>query len=222
MLFRSNAVNFSSPILSELKLFNIIENHEINTINQYSNILLDIRKNQQANDRRNLRAFNMKDDEMTNAQFKINKHNLASEDDRKLLNRNHHQVVVKLRSNYLFIHFNLDENIIILSLNGHSDYYDYNLELRDNLETSIYLTDNFFKDDHNKKHNRGAYLYDNQYTKENITSDTLLVNLNVMKLIRLTYYTKIKTHSKREISEKQLERNYIEDSKRALFKKFME
>ena len=43
-----------------------------------------------------------------------------------------------------------------------------------------------------------------------------------MKLIRETYYTKIKTHSQREISEKQLERNYIEDSKRALFKKVME
>ena len=101
LFYLGNAVNFSSPILSELKLFNIIENHEINTINQYNNILLDIRKNQQANNRRNLRAFNMVDDEMTNAQFKINKHNLASEDDRKLLNRNHHQVVVKLSSNYL-------------------------------------------------------------------------------------------------------------------------
>ena len=222
LFYLGNAVNFSSPILSELKLFNIIENHEINSIHQYNNILLDIRKNQQANDRRNLRAFNMKDDEMTNAQFKINKHNLASEDDRKLLNRNHHQVVVKLSSNYLVIHFNLDENIIVLSLNGHFDYYDFNIELSDNLESSTYLTDKYFKDEHFKKHDRGAYLYDNQYTKENVTSDLQLVNLDIMKLIRETYYTKIQTHSQREISEKQLERNYIEDSKRALFKKFME
>ena len=164
----------------------------------------------------------MIDDEMTNAQFKINKHNLASVDDRKLLNRNHHQVVVKLSHNYLVIHFNLDENIIILSLNGHSDYYDYNTELADNLESSTYLTDNYFRDTYYKKHDRGAFLYDNQYTKENVTSDLQLVNLNIMKLIRETYYTKIQTHSQREISEKQLERNYIEDSKRALFKKFME
>ena len=120
------------------------------------------------------------------------------------------------------IHFNLDENIIVLSLNGNSDYYDYNTELADNLESSTYLTDNYFRDTYFKKHDRGAFLYDNQYTKENITSDMQLVNLNIMKLISETYFTKIKTHSQREISEKQLERNYIEDSKRALFKKFME
>src|SRR5699024_7719316 len=191
LFYLGNAVNFSSPILSELKLFNIIENHEINTMHQYNNILLDIRKNKQANDRRNLRAFNMVDDEMTNAQFKINKHNLASEDDRKLLNSNHQQVVVKLLSNYLVIHFKLDENIIVLSLNGHFDYYDFNTELSDNLESSTYLTDKYFKDEHFKKHDRGAYLYDNQYTKENVTSDLQLVNLDIMKLIRETYYTKI-------------------------------
>ncbi len=222
VVYLGNAVNFSSPILSELKLFNIIENHEINTMNQYNNILLDIRKNQQANDRRNLRAFNMVNDEMTNAQFKINKHNLASEDDRKLLNRNHHQVVVKLASNYLVIHFNLDENIILLSLNGHFDYYDYNIELADNLESSTYLTDKYFKDDHFKKHDRGAYLYDNQYTKENVTSDLQIVNLDIMKLIRETYYTKFKRTPKGKFQKSSLSVIILKIPNVPYSKKFME
>src|SRR5699024_6674248 len=60
IFYFGNAINFESPILHGLKIFNILENHKINTAKIYHydfNIMLEINRNDNANEQRNVRAF---------------------------------------------------------------------------------------------------------------------------------------------------------------------
>ena len=76
-----NAVNFSSPILANLDIFNYLQNHKINTTRQYNNILIELRKNKNVNDKKNLRAFDSSNDAMTTAEFNFNDYQLTSPND---------------------------------------------------------------------------------------------------------------------------------------------
>ena len=63
IFYFGNAVNFDSPVLHGLKIFNILERHPINTAKIYKydyNIMLEINRNDNANEQRNTRAFSSK------------------------------------------------------------------------------------------------------------------------------------------------------------------
>lgn len=223
IIYLGNPINFSSPILAGLEIFKILENHPVNTCRVYKNklnIVLEMYKNDNANERRNTRAFASNDDSMTTGQFEVNNFMLASDNDLFKIKANPRHVYVKLVSDYLDIFFNRDTFDIVLSIKKTiPNDYDYNLKLKDNTSTSIYLNPKYFDEDEIKKIDRGAYLFENNYSKDYITNDFHeLNNLKILKLIREFLHDdtpEVETESK----EFQYELNYIEQSKRGLMKK---
>ena len=223
IFYFGNAVNFESPVLHGLKIFNILEKHPINTAKIYKydfNIMLEINRNENANLMRNTRAFGSEQDAMTTAQFETNDFNIATENDRNQIKKNPRFIYIKLQNDYLKIWFNRDSLDIILSIVSNVDEeYQYNLQLKDNKEDSIYLNESYFDEQHIKKIDRGAYLFENNFSKNYITTDYAgLSELKINKIIR--EYLRTETESSEiENKEKQFQKNYIEQSKKSLMTK---
>lgn len=225
IFYFGNATNFDSPILEGLKIFNILENHPINTAKVYKyafNIMLEMNKNVNANEIRNTRAFDSGEDAMTTGQFEKNDFRIANSNDRNLIKRNPRFINIKLKAEYLKIWFNRDSLEIILSIQStleEDEEYQYNLLLKDNKKESTYLNEKYFDDNHIKKIDKGAYLFENNFSKNYITTDYHDLNrLKIHKIIReflITDSEKVERASK----EKQFERNYIEETKRSLLNK---
>lgn len=223
IFYFGNAENFESPILHGLKIFNILEKHPINTAKIYHyefNVMLEINRNDNANEQRNTRAFGLTNDAMTTAQFETNDHNIATDNDRNEIKRNPRTIYVKLKNDYLRIWFNRDSLKVILSIESTiNDSYLYNMQLKDNKENSTYLNQRYFDDDHLKKIDRGVYLFENNFSKNYITSDFYDLNrLKINKLIREFLRNDSET-LEMEFKEKQFQENYIEQTKKGLMKK---
>lgn len=225
IIYLGNAVNFDSPVLHGLKIFNILERHSINTAKIYKydfHVMLEINRNDNANEQRNTRAFGSDNDAMTTAQFETNDYNIATQNDRDHIKKNPRVIYVKLRDNYMKIWFNRDTLDIILSVESRIDgKYQYNMQLKDNRDDSTYLNDSYFDIDHIKKIDRGAYLFDNNFSKNFITGDFYDLNtLKINKLIREVLRTD-NLQTEIESKEQQFKDNYIEQTKRGLIKKLM-
>ena len=111
--------------------------------------------------------------------------------------------------------------MIILSITSSiDDEYQYNMYLKDNKETSKYLNEKYFDDKEIKKIDKGAYLFENNFSKNYITSDMYNINhLKIMKIIREDMRD-MKPSDEFENKEKQYIENYIEQSKKGLMKRF--
>lgn len=223
IFYFGNAENFESPILHGLRIFNILENHKINTAKIYHyefNVMLEMNRNDNANEQRNTRAFGSGQDSMTTAQFETNDHNIATDNDRYGIKRNPRTIYVKLKKDYLKIWFNRDTLDIILSVESRiNEPYQYNMQLKDNREDSVYLNESYFDDNHIKKIDKGAYLFENNFSKNYITSDFYDLNrLKINKLIR-EFLRSDNDQQEIEYKEKQFQENYIEQTKKGLMKK---
>src|SRR5699024_6991168 len=183
-------------------------------------VMLEINRNENANERRNTRAFGSGNDSMTTAQFETNDFNIATDNDRKNTISNPRFIYIKLKNYYLKIWFNRDTLDVILSIESVIEHsYHYNMQLKDNKEQSIFLNHNYFDDDHIKKIDRGAYLFENNFSKNYITTDFHDLNrLKINKVIRefLRNDDKLKEI---ESKEKQFKENYIEQTKKGLMSK---
>jgi len=182
--------------------------------------MLEINRNDQANDQRNTKAFGSGDDSMTTAQFESNDFNLADDVDRNHVKKNPRSIYIKLRNDYLKIWFNRDSLLIILSIESRiTEPYQYNLMLKDNKADSIYLNESYFDDNHIKKIDKGAYLFENNFSKNYITSDFQSLNeLKINKLIR-EFLRNDNEQVEIESKEKQFEQNYLEQTKKGIMKK---
>lgn len=227
IFYFGNAENFESPILHGLKIFNILEKHAKHFMNtakiyQYDfNVMLEMHRNENANEQRNMRAFSSKDDPMTTARFDTNDYNIATENDKLLIKRNPRNIYVKLKNDYLRIWFNKDTLDIILSIESRiDDDYQYNMLLKDNKENSTYLKESYFSEKHIKKIDNGAYLFENNYSKNYITTD--FHELNYLKIPKLIREVLKNDNQVIEIDEKekQFQENYIEMTKQGLMRKF--
>ena len=223
LFYLGNAVNFDSPILHGLKIFNILENHPMNTARIYKydfNVMLEINRNENANERRNTRAFGSGDDAMTTARFESNSHNVATDNDRNHVKRNPRVIYVKVKNDFIKIWFNADTLSTILSVEHSIDgTYQYNLLLKDNRENSQFLNEKYFDEKHFKRIDRGDYLFNNKFSKDYITSD--FNGLNELRINKLIRETLRKDNESVEVlsKEKQFEENYIEKTKRGLMRK---
>lgn len=220
LIYLGNAVNFSSPVLAALDLFNILEKHPMNTMRKYENIILEMNKNENANEQRNLRAFKEENDELTNAEFKTNYFNVATEKQRMTIKQNARFIIVKLRDNYLKITFNENAELVLLSILNYSKKYDFNMQLKDNTKESIYLDETYYSEKHSERYNKDYYLFENTFTKDFITHGfTHLDTLKITKIIG-KYLTLHQNETNFEIKEKQYKDNYIEQTKKNLLKNF--
>src|SRR5690625_3416643 len=224
IFYFGNAVNFDSPVLHGLNMFNILEKHPMNEAKIYYRdtmpFMLEINRNENANERRNTRAFGSDNDSMTTAQFETNDYNIATDNDRNHIKKNPRFIYIKLKDDYLKIWFNRDTLTIILSIESRIDEpYLYNMQLKDNKEHSIYLNESYFGDKHIKKIDRGAYLFENNFSKNYITTDFHELNrLKINKIIR-EFLRNDDEKKEIESKEKQFKDNYLEETKRGLMKK---
>ena len=221
VLYLGNAVNFSSPVLANLNIFNILERHPMNEVRKYENVVLEFNRNEQANEERNLRAFDETKDSMTMGEFDINNHNVANENDRLRINKNPSYIYIKLVKEYLKITYNTDTYECMLSIITYAKKYDFNLLIKDNNNESIYLNENYYDMEHDRKYNKDLFLFDNVYSKDYILSDMHnLTELRINKIIkRHMTDNKLDNFEKRE---KVYKENYLENTKKALYKKFFE
>lgn len=215
-----NPENFNSPLLSGLNLFSYMENHPINTQQQYKNIILGMYRNEQANKKRNTRAFQEDDDAMTTGEFKVNNYMIATDEDKSSIRLNQSIFYIKLSNDFLQIKYNRDTFKCILAIVHSADNYQFNLVLKDNKDDSIYLKETYFDERQIRKINRGRYLYENMFSKDYIITDfNGLQYLKIDKLIR-QYDITLEKVNPVDIKEKQYKDTYIEDTKKALAMKF--
>lgn len=221
ILYLGNAVNFSSPVLANLNIFNILERHPMNEVRKYDNVILEFNRNENANEERNLRAFDEKNDSMTHGEFEVNKHNIATENDRLRINKKPDYLIVKLFNEYLKITYNRDTYEAMLSIISYSPNYDFNYLIKDNNEQSTFLNESFYDNEHERKYNKDIFLFDNVYSKDFILSEmNNYRDLKINKIIK--HHASNNTLDNFEMREKVYKENYIENTKKSLFKKFFQ
>lgn len=189
IIYLGNAENFSSPVLSNLNLFDKLENHEMNTMQVYGNIVLEMRKNENANERRNTRAFNDANDSMSTAEFKVNRHLLADKTFKEYVLSKLKYFYIKLEEEmYIRVdyveYFNKPNDVILSVVTTNNKISDvYCIKLSDLTKDNIYLDDKYFKQNHYKNYIRGDYLFLNSYSKNMILDNNTYNSININKCI---------------------------------------
>ena len=219
IFYLGNAVNFSSPILMNLGLFNKIENQSLNTIQKYGNKVLEINKNLNANEIRNTRAFDEEHDNVANVEFSNNKYLLPTENQRKQFRVYGEVCFVKLERNYLRIDFVFDKGLIMLSIVGFVKEYDYNLQEVDSNDKSIFLKETYYSDNYPRRFQKGEFLFENAPSRYYVLRDSQLLRLKITRLV-----SEVHARNNEDLlvsNEKKYNDNYISRTKRELINKFL-
>lgn len=219
-----NAVNFSSPLLANLNIYNTLQKHQINTKRQYGNINLEMRRNDNSNEKRNTRAFNTGDDAMTTGEFDFNTYNLTDDALRNHIAKNGDYFYIKTTDNYLKISFNVNDYQTNIKVVPYTDDYIFCTDVNNVTEKAMYLKETYYNERHPKKYYYPSNLhFDNAYTKQYVVTHPNLIELNINKCIK-QFITTQKQYQNYEQSfsrqEKIFEDNYIERTKQHLLDKF--
>ena len=216
-----NAVNFSSPILANLDIFKWLQNHKINTTRQYNNILIELRKNDNVNNKKNLRAFDSSNDAMTTAQFNFNDYQLTSDNDMQYIQKNGDFFFIKTEFGYLKIIFNVNDLRTNIKFTPYVENYQFCTQIDDVKNDVIYLDEKYYDyEKHFKQYyKKGSFItFDNAYTKSFVLDNDDLIALRIKKVIKRYFKTRQTTEPD---IDKIYENNYIERSKRAILKRLM-
>lgn len=216
-----NAVNFSSPILANLDIFKWLQNHKINTTRQYDNILIELRKNDNVNNKKNLRAFDSENDAMTTAEFNFNDYQLTSNNDMQIIQKNSDFFHIKTEFGFLKIIFNCSNLRTDIKFAPYVEYYQFCTQIDDVKKDVIYLDEKYYDyEKHFKQYyKKGSFItFDNAYTKSFVLDNDDLIALRIKKVIKR--YLKFNQTDQPDV-DKIYEDNYIERSKRAILKKLM-
>lgn len=172
-IFLANPVDFGSEFLAHYDMYEMLEKQPMNTIQKHGNIALERRRNLNAQTGKNNRLF--RESESVTGEFDLNSWQLKKPKNTDL------PVIVKTNDTFIYIYDNRNQPII--SVKPYANHYDYNTELNDNRDTSIYLkADRYFKDNFFKKYTRELIGFENQYSKDYILQT--YPSLNIFKLIR--------------------------------------
>jgi len=226
IIYLGNAENFMSPILAGLKLYNILENHPINEkklykTKEFGTIAIENHYNESVNEKINTNAFGNQSLAMYTGQFSVNNFNIISNDERKEIEYNKQFFYIKYGTYYIKVTYNQKTYKCYLSIESFlpPEYdYQFNTEIADNTEKSVYLKESFFDEDHIKKYAKGFFLFDNSYTKEIITGDSFISSLKINALIN--YHKTFILKDTVEESEKVIKDNYMQSTLDSLVKKF--
>lgn len=218
ILLLGNAVNFDSPILAQLDIFEKLENFKINTTRKFENIIIEMRKNENTNKKRNLRAFaNDGDESMDNAQFNFNRYKLASKKIKKELFMNYDELVIQDKQTFIQVRFNPETMLMILKVIPYSYTPYFTTTLNNQSETCKYLNESYYSQFFIDKHeNNDVIFYDNSFTKNYVLNN--LVTLNLYYLC--SQFTRDK-QVKHVDDEKAYKDNYKERTINRLIKEMM-
>ena len=218
VLYLGNAINFSSPILLGLNLFNKIEKQPLNTVYKYGKVVLEMFKNEQANNDRATDAFDEENNDLANVVFSHNDYLIVSDAERDYLTFYGNKVIVKLKEKYLFIYYNIDRQLYMLSIRGFSKTYDFNMFPKDNTETSIYIKPSYYDEIYKNRFLKGKFKFDNVYSRYHVMTDGYLITLNIKKICRKDF-ARFKSE-KEENKEAKFKDNYIEQTKRGMLRRW--
>jgi hypothetical protein len=129
-----------------------------------------------------LRAFPDTNDADVTGEFQFSNHKLVSEDVYYNIYNHAKSVKVKL-DNKLMLHIVAKNDNIVLSVERSDNTEQYCINLSDETEKSQYLNDKYYKQTFIKKHEKGMFLYKDSFSKTFMESDTMLMQLNLFKLI---------------------------------------
>ena len=181
-IYLANPVNFDSPLLPSLKIYNQLQTQEINTMKQYRNVLLELRRNDSRNDGKNTRAFPDEYDSDVTGQFQFSNYKLVSEEE--YLRDFQHSKSVKIKlPEKMMLHFIENNGKMILSVERSDNTEEYCVELTDEAEGCQFLTEKYYKQTFIKKHEKGLFYYKDSFSKTFVQRDTRLMSINLFKLL---------------------------------------
>lgn len=218
-----NAVNFSSPLLANLDIFNILQKHPINTKRQYGKINLEMRRNDYSNEKRNTRAFDSENDAMTTGEFDFNTYNLTDDALRNHISKNGDYFYIKTEDRFIKVMYNFNDYQTNIKVVPYTDDYFFCTEVSDVENNVTYLKETYYKENHSKRYYRKSNLhFDNAYTKQFILQDPNLIDLNINKLIKEHKAYENRKYGVRYFDrhEKMHQDNFIEQTKKYLVNKY--
>lgn len=221
-----NAVNFSSPLLANLNIYEQLQHHSKNAMNtkrQYDNILLEMRRNEYSNEERNTRAFNSDQDSMTTGEFDFNTFNLADDPLRNHIAKNGNYFHIKTPLNYIKVMYNVRDYQANIKVVPFAEGYEFCTDVKDVENGVLYLKETYYKDTHAKRYYRPTNLhFENAYSKTFILNEDRYIELNINKLIKyhIKEQNKIKGFTDFARHEKIYNDNYIERTKQYLINQF--
>lgn len=217
-----NAVNFSSPILANLNIFNHLQKQKINTKRQIDNILVELRRNDYSNDKRNTRAFNSENDAMTTGEFNFNDYAIADDSLKNHIASNGDYFFIKIDTGYLKISYHVVDMLTNIKAVPTCDNYQFTTQLSDVKNDVLYLSEKYYSELQPKKYYKHhQFFFDNAYTKNLVLNNDKILYLNIKKLIK-QHIIDNKNVDKFTRQEKVYKENYIERSKMYLLNKFNE
>ena len=208
LVYLGNPVNFDSPILPALNMYNALQHQEINTIKQYGNKILSLRRNDSINQRKNTRAFDSREDSNYTGQFSYSAYLL---EDETSYNKNLYEgtsIYIYLEKN-LMLHVLKNKGKYILSVEKRNNQEQFCLSLSDETESRKYLDQRFFKDSQIKKFEKNQFFFKDSFSKNYILDSQILVRLKFQKC----FYKEVKKDVEelvKEIDNKDTIKNLFE------------
>lgn len=181
-IYLANPVNFDSPLLPSLKIYNQLQTQEINTMKQYRNVLLELRRNDSRNDGKNTRAFPDEYDSDVTGQFEFSNYKLIPEDQYLKIFQHSKSVKIKLPEK-MMLHFIENNGRMVISIERSDNTEQYCLDLSDEKEDCLFLTEKYYKQSFVKKHEKGLFEYKDSFSKTFVQRDMQLMQINLFKLI---------------------------------------
>lgn len=226
ILLLGNAVNFSSPLLASLDLFNILETHEINTLKQYGKIVLEMRKNENANEVRNTRAFDSEKDAMTTGQFNFNHYMILSAEEFKKIRYEGQQATIKVSDREMIAIYyqktNYGYNVVLSLESDPNQPYQFCVDIKDKKENVIFLKESFYGDN-TRKFNQGFFKFKNSFSKQQLTTDNRFSSIKFLKVLATHEALYPETPNQKADKKEQIyQENYLEITRKNLFKRFLE
>lgn len=201
-----NAVNFDSPILANLDIFEKMENFKINTTRKFENVIMEIRKNENTNKKRNIRAFKGDgDDSSDSAQFNFKRYKLATKKIKNEILKNYDEFVVQDEQTFIKVTYDKDTFKMILKIIPYSNNPYYCTCLLDQTDKCTYLNEKYFNPDFLYIHEKNDIIYyENSYTKTYV-----LKKLQFLNFILLTKRHKADNNTKHVELEEIVKNDYI-------------
>lgn len=182
-IFLGNPVNFDSPILPALNIYNAMQTQEINTMQQYRNVLLELRRNDARNEGKNTRAFPDEYDADVTGEFEFSNFQLLSEKQYISFCDKAEQVKIKLPEKMMLVVTKKDSKIA-LAVERSDNTETYCTELFKESETCEYLKENYYNDNFAKKYTKGLFKYKDSFSKSYINREENLMRLNLFKCFK--------------------------------------
>lgn len=194
IIFGGNPVNFDSPVLLELDLFNKLESSDMGKLVTTGHTALIIEQNKEVNKLRNTDAFGGGNDAMTTAVFVMNKHSIIQDPVKNKILADGDSFYIKLETQNVGVFYLIKEDRIhiylsVMSSRLMTDNVAYCELLKDKTDDTEFITEKFFKEKMYKKYDKGIILFDNVFSKNQLTENNYFMQLNILKMIKHQMYT---------------------------------